>query len=302
MHYPPQRPAPLDWVATPPPGPPAPASPRRFGPYLGPPSYRSTPRWGFPALAWRWPTSVAAAESTTSATEQVRTRGRLAMGALVALAIFSVLAAGAEAWRYVLLLSARTSALPRGTVAASDSLVVTSAFASVAFGIAAAALLLWWLVPARKAAQEIAGYASARPMWQVVVGVVVPGINLVVPGAVVAELEHAAMRKPGDERPSPSGLVRTWWIALAVGGVAFAVTVLWRLRDSVQAKADGVLISAATDLIAAAVAVLTVLVVLRISALLAPVDPDSVRLMRVISVDGAPAPELRTHRTPGAQR
>ncbi|CRK60810.1 PROBABLE CONSERVED TRANSMEMBRANE PROTEIN [Alloactinosynnema sp. L-07] len=302
MHYPPPRPVPMDWVATPPPGPPAPASPRRFGPYTGPPSYRSTPRWGFPALAWRWPTAVPTNERTASVTQRLRERGKLAIGALVGVATFSVLTAVAEIWRYTLLVKARTSALPRGTVALSDSLVITGAVVSIAFGVAAVAALLWWLVPARRAAQDGAGYASARPMWQVLVGVVVPGLNLVVPGAVVAELEHAAMRKPGDERPSPSGLVRWWWIALAAGGVMFAVSVLWRLRDSVQAKADGVLLSAATDLVAAVVAVLTLLVVLRISALLAPVDPDSVRLMRVIRVDGAPAPELRTHRTPGASR
>ncbi|WP_436493077.1 DUF4328 domain-containing protein [Actinokineospora sp. HUAS TT18] len=300
MQYP--RPVPMEWVATPPPGPPPPASPRRFGPYTGPPSYRSTPRWGFPALAWRWPTAVQAAEPEASATEQVRSRGRLAIGALVAVAVFSGLTAAAEVWRYALLVKARTSALPRDTVALSDSFVITGAAVSIAFGVAAVALLLWWLVPARRAAQDGAGYASARPLWQVAASFLVPGLNLIVPGAAMAELEHAALRKPGDERPSPSGLVRSWWIALAVGGGFFAVSVLWRFRDSVQAKADGVLLSAATDVVAAVVAVFTVLVVLRISALLAPVDPESVRLLRVVRVEGAPAPELRTYRPPGTQR
>jgi hypothetical protein len=293
---------PMDWVATPPPGavvvPPA----RRFGRYAGPPSYRTPPRWGFPAMAWRWPTVVPTGTEATSVIEQLRIRGRLALAALSAVAVFSVLAAAAEIWRYVLLLRARTNALPRSAVDLSDNLVTTGSVLSLTAGVLAVFTTVWWLVPARRAAAEVAGYDSARPRLHVAIALVVPGLNLIVPGAIIAELEHAALCKPVDQRPSPSALVRWWWGAIAASGVLFAATLLWRQRDGVQAMADGVLLTAATDVMAAVVAVLTALVIVRLAALLAPIDRTTVRRMRLVSVEGAPVPPLREHRPPGSQR
>lgn len=292
----------MGWVATPPPGPSASAPPRRFTRYTGPPSYRTPPRWGFPALAWRWPTAVPTGAEAVPVMEQLRVRARYAVAMLSLVAFFAVLTAGAEIWRYVLLVQARTSALRRGTVDLSDSLVITGAYLTLFVGALAIAATLWWLVPARQAAADVAGYESARPSAHVVLALLIPGLNLLVPGAVAAELEHAALRRAADERPTPSPLVRWWWATLCVSGVLFTATLLWRLRDGVQALADGVLLTAATDLAAAVVAVVTVVLVVRLSALLAPVDPAAARLMRVVRVDGAPAPPLRVSRQPGDKR
>ncbi|MGQ0842147.1 DUF4328 domain-containing protein [Actinokineospora sp.] len=272
-------------------------------PYLGPPSYATPPRWGFPALAWRWPTSVpGVANDEPVAVERVRGRARLAVSALWMQAVVAVLAAGAEVWRYVLLVDSRSTALSRATVDLSDTLVVSGAVLAIAAGALSIMLTLWWLALARRAAADLAGYAPPRPDWHLLPGLVVPGVNLVMPGAVVAELEHAVLRRPVAERPRPTRLVRWWWAAVVVGGLLFAATVLWGFRAGVQAQADGVLLHAATNLAAGVVAVLTALVVARLSSLIAPIDPASVRLMRVVRVDGAPEPPLRAVRQTGAKR
>ncbi|MDQ3402235.1 MAG: DUF4328 domain-containing protein [Actinomycetota bacterium] len=294
--------APVEWVATPPPGPPAPEARRRQVPYTGPPSYLTPPRWSFPVLAWRWPTSVAGIDVESESIERVHSRARLAMSALWLLAVVAVLTSGAEVWRYVLLLGGRTNTLPRDTVELSDTLVVTGSVLSIAAGALALTLVLWWLLPTRRAAAEAAGYEPARSDWQLLPGLFVPGLNLVVPGAMLAELEHAILVKPAAERPKPSALLRSWWIVLVGNGVLFAATVLWRFRDTAQAHADGVLLSAATNLAAGVLAVLTVLVIARLSSLLAPTDPAEIRLMRVVRVDGAPEPPLRATRPAGAVR
>lgn len=293
----------MRWVATPPPGAGGPPRrPRRLR-YLGPPSYASPPRWGFPPLAWRWPTSVPGATAREPASvDRVRALARYAVTALVVLVAMLLVAAAGEIWRYVLLLASRTSALPRGVVAASDALVVTGAVLSIIAGVLAAVTVLWWLFVARRVAADLAGHEPARPDWQVLLYLVIPGINLAVAGAVLAEFEHAVLHRAAGERPRPTRLVLWWWGVWVGGGLLCGATLLWRFRAGVQAQADGVVLAAVTDLAAIAVAVVTVLVVRRFSTLLAPIDPASVRFMRVIRVDGAPEPELRATRPAGAAR
>jgi hypothetical protein len=234
--------------------------------------------------------------------DRVLALGRQVMVVLWGLAVMAAVAAGGEIWRYVLLLRSRSGAFASGVVDASDALVITAAMLAIAFAVIAATLVVWWLMLARACAAEQAGYQPARPDWQVLVCLVIPGINLVVAGCVLAELEHAVLRRPVEQRPRPGRLVLWWWIAWVASGLLFAGTVLWRLRDGVQAQADGVLVTAAVDLAAVAVAVLTALVVRRLGTLLAPVDPARVRLMRVVTVEGAPPPPLRPGRPAGAPR
>ncbi|HET9138030.1 DUF4328 domain-containing protein [Actinophytocola sp.] len=292
------------WVATPPPGS-APATPprRRPGRYQGPPSYSSPPRWGFPALAWRWPTSVPGTPTRAPATvDQVRSLARQAVPMLWVVAVTALIAAAAEIWRYVLLVQSRTAALSRATVEFSDGLVGTGAVLCIAFALVAACLTVWWLLAARSAAADLAGVGPARPSWQVLVGLVIPGVNLVVPGSALAELEHTVLRRPVEQRPRPSRLVLAWWVAWWVSGLLCTAALLWRLRTGVQAQADGVLLHALTYLAAAVVAVLSVWVVRGLTTLLVPIDPASVRLLRVLKVEGAPDPPLRARRPPGAAR
>jgi hypothetical protein len=215
-------------------------------------------------------------------------------------AISAFLAGGGEVWRYVLLLVGRTEALPADVVAVSDALVNTGAALAAVTGLLCVVLVPRWLLAAREVAAGISGDGPARPDWQVLLGVLLPGLNLFVAGSVFAELEHTALGLAGRERPRPSRLVVVWWSTWAGGELLAIVTLLLGLRTDVGSRANGVLWYAATDLVAVAVAVLTVLVVNVITSVLAPTS-IAVR-QQVVRVDGAPEPPLRPARPTGAVR
>jgi hypothetical protein len=293
----------LRWVATPPPG----AWPRRRVPpperYYGPPSYPVPPRWGFPNLVWRRPTSVpGTASDEVRPIDRMPVLSRSLIGVLFAFALLSVVAAGAEVWRYVLLVQGRESALNRSVVAFSDGFVLTAGLLASILALLPAGLTLWWLLVARRAAADVSGDDPARPVWQVLVGVLVPIANLPMALSIAGELEHAVLGRPRDVRPKPSRQILVWWGAWLLNWVLLGVTIVWRFRDDVQSMADSVVLVALTDLAAAALAVVTALVVRRFSALVAPSDARAVRSMRVLKVTGAPEPELRNARPAGAAR
>jgi Domain of unknown function (DUF4328) len=218
--------------------------------------------------------------------EQMRGLAALAVPLLGLTALVVLVTAVGEGWRYALLLNSRFDAVPAGPLRASDALVVTGGVVSVLSSILAGAVTLGWLVHASKVAASSAAVTPARPGWQLVLGALVPGVNLVVPGAVLAELEHAALSRDPNGRPKPSRLVLGWWIAWASGLVLAGATLLWNLREGVQARADGVLLHVATDLVAGLVALTTIVVVKRLTRLLSPVQLASARRMVVVRVPG----------------
>jgi hypothetical protein len=270
---------PTKWVATspaPPRGAPPPAQPRAR--YTGPPRYPSPPTWGFPALPWHRekPASVSAPETAAAG------HAGLLIPLLRGLAVLALVASAAEIWRYVLLLGSRTAALDAGQVAASDALVQAASWVCTLMAVVVGAYLLFWVFLVIRAAAARSGVRPSRGRGAVLLGWLVPGLNLSVPGAVLAEVEHAALGRPPNQRPRPSRLLLVWWLLWA-GNVVFGVlAVIWLLRSGVQAKADGVLLHAAVDLLAAATAVVTARVVAWLTALVNP--PRSIRLPTVVSV------------------
>lgn len=300
----PLQPMRVDWVATPPPGAyPQPQSRAQRLNYGGPPNYPVPPRWGFPLLAWRWPTAVPGTIEQADSVDNVRRLGRTAQNSLWVVAFVAVWGAGSEIWRYVLLSLSRFGALDAGVVLTSDAMVVSSWFVMLAGWIVALVLVLVWIRRARNVAADLVGYGPSRSGVDALLLLLVPFVNLVVPGSVLAELEHAVERRPATERPRPSKLLRWWWGFWVAAGVMFWITLLWRvLADSTQALANGVLVHAFQDLVLAGVAVTTALVVRRLTTLLLPVDSASVRLMRVVEVKDAPEPPLRAVRASGSPR
>lgn len=272
----------LVWVAEPPPGPPAPA-PRRRLPYTGPPRYRFPPRWGFPARAWVPTGDPAPADPVWAARTMAASVGPL----LWATAVIALLAAAAEAWRYGLLLASRDGALGPGAVAASDAFVASAGTLAPILGLLSGGLVVLWCVRAARAAAEVAGVRPARSTRAVLIGWLVPGLNLAVPGSVLAEIEHSGLRLPPGRRPRPSRLLLAWWAAWAGSGLLAVVVLAWSLRTGVQARADGVVLHAVLDLLAAATAVLTARVVTRLTRLLLP-NPRPQREI-LVSVSGPPA-------------
>ncbi|AHH93480.1 hypothetical protein BC739_006352 [Kutzneria viridogrisea] len=297
-----------EWVATPPPR----ALPqsgsrtgrfRRPSPYTGPPSYPAPPRWGFPRLSWRWPVSVPTGGSTAKPVDQLRMLARNAALTLWLTAATLGLAAVGEGWRFVLLLLSRDGALSREVLAYSDALVVTAGVVSAVSAVASALLALGWLLRARQVAATAADQVPARSRRQVLFGLLVPGLNLVLAGSILAELEHTAARQPASERPKPSRQLLWWWGAWALSQVLFLVTMLVLFLDgSVQGMANGVELHLLADLVAAFLAVASAQFIARITTLLEPVDLTTVHRLRVLRVTDSPAPPLRAVRAPGSVR
>ena len=198
----------------------------------------------------------------------MRTIGKTVTAAAMAVAL---LAAGAETWRYVLLLASREGALSADAVAASDALVLAAGTGTVLLGLVAGGFVVAWTLPAAVAAATRSGSRPSRSRQELLLGWLVPGWNLVVPGPVLAEIEHGALDRPPSRRPRPSRLVGAWWLLWVVGGVLAAAVLAWSWRTGVQARADGVVLHAVLDLVAAATAGVTAVLVGRLTALLNPV-------------------------------
>jgi hypothetical protein len=256
------------WVAEPPPAavPPLPVPfPTR---YTGPPRYRERPQWGFPIGPWRWadpPPPPVPSERTA------RSLAGVTVPLLWSVAAVALLAAGAETWRYVLLLDSRGGALSADAVAASDALVLAAGVGALLLGLAAGAVTVAWTVQASAAAAQRSGSRPSRSARLIVLGWLVPGVNLVVPGSVLAEIEHGALDRPVDRRPRPSRLLLVWWGLWAAGVLLSAFTLAWSRRTGVQAVADGVALHVVVDLLAALTAGATAVLVSRLTALLGPV-------------------------------
>ncbi len=202
---------------------------------------------------------------------------------LWATALLAATSAGAEIWRYALLLRSRHEALPAGTVSASDALVLSAGVVCLVVGAGAGALLVLWSIRAIHAAAERSGARPSRSDRTIVAGWLVPVVNLSVPGSLLTEIEHAALDRPVSDRPRPSRLVLTWWVLWAGGIVLATITLMWGLRDGVQARADGVVLHALVDLLAVATAIVTVRVVTLLSALLTPTPlPRRIQLVKVL--------------------
>jgi len=236
-----QRPVTRRWVAKPPP---RAASRSRGRRELGPtPRYFSTPRWGLPLVSW----APAMTLKPPTARERMVAHANTARPLLIGAAAILVLAALAELWRYALLLRSRTELLPARTVAISDSAVITAGvLAPLAVAVALVTCTLW-LIRARQAAAERIGRREPRSTRSIALAVVVPVWNLVMPGVLLTELERDLNTEP--ERDVSTELERD--------------VRLWRLRGTVQAQADGVLLAALSDLVAAGTVVLTLVLVQR---------------------------------------
>jgi hypothetical protein len=257
----------LAWVAEPPPvkgGPPLPVRPRFR--YTGPPRYGAIPRWGFPPVPWRGAAEPVAVSPVARTGALLHTlTWLLPVTAGVALVGFA-----AETLRYVLLLLSRDEALPAPLVAFSDGAVAFGGWASLAGAVGCGILLVLWSLRAREAAAVRSGTTPSRSTLGVVAGWVVPGLNLSVPGSVLAEIEHLALDRPATEPVRPSRPLLVWWGVWAASVVLGVVVALWSLRSGTQALADGVVLHALLDLLAAVTALLTLRVVRRLTALLEP--------------------------------
>ncbi|MDA3646055.1 DUF4328 domain-containing protein [Saccharopolyspora indica] len=289
----PGPPRPSRWVATPPGGPPRPKPRKQQRRYSGPPAYPAVPRWGFPMLAWRWPLALPARQHVNAEARAEATTGT-ALVTLWITAGVAGLATLAEGWRYVLLLMSRDGALARTPLAISDALVSTTGFLLWVLGVLSGVLVVLWGLRARAAAAERIGVRNARPDWQVVVGVLVPGLNFFVPGSAVAELEHSVLVAEGARergaRPFPTLRVRLWWAVWVATLLVGWFTILWGFRGTVQALADGVVLHTLNNALVTLLAVLTARLIKYVMTLLVEPDPTELHRFQVRAVRATPPP------------
>lgn len=263
------------WVATTPDGlRPREPVPARL-PYAGPPRYLQIPRWSL----WPWaerpepgsPDGPLAPRPAPAPQDALRNRAVLLRRLAITTAGLAGVAAAGEVFRYVLLLLSRDRALSGVALGWSDAIVTLFGLLAPIAALATGVVFLRWLLDARAIAAEISGTRPWRSRRVLLLGCVLPPFTLTVPGATLAEIEHAAAGRDPRTRPVPSRPVLVWWVAWAVGVVLGVVTVVHGFWTSTQALADGVVLHALVDLAAAGAAWATVRVVAHLTELLAPV-------------------------------
>lgn len=207
---------------------------------LGPtPEYHDVPRWGLTDRR------VVEVDETTRS----ETIADLAPTLLVGTAVVFGLAALAEAFRYGVLLFNRTRLVDPIVLAVSDSAVWAMQVCGPLVALAAAVASGLRLLEVRRRVFTERGTTDPRPPLFVLVCAVVPGVNLAMPGVFLTEI--------GADDPRLLRAIRTWWVLWVLNAVLFVVVVLWRQRDTLQSRADGVLLTACAAALAAVVAVST---------------------------------------------
>ncbi|TWH23035.1 uncharacterized protein DUF4328 [Rhodococcus rhodochrous J45] len=229
------------WVARPAGGPPTtePASPSRGRPSAETPSYREMPRWGL----------LDPLPDEDVEPDRAETAADLAPTLLVGTAVVFGLAALAEAVRYGVLLYNRTRLVDPLVLAVSDAAVWATQVVGPVVALAAAVASGLRLIDLRRRIYAERGLAESRSPLSILAGLVVPGLNLAMPGVFLTEI--------ADRDPRLLRAIRTWWVLWVVNGVLVVVLLAWRQRDTLQARADGVLLTAVLAALGAVVALST---------------------------------------------
>lgn len=206
------------------------------------PRYTRIPRWGLFDVP---PQAPAAAQRPLG----------LLTGAvsllLIGTAVLFVLAAAAEFGRYLILLRNRTRLIENWLLIVSDVSVYLFALGALVLALLSALALVGWLIEVRRAAYGDRKRRDPRSVFTLVLGCLIPVANLLWPGVFLTET--ARIR----EDPRALRAARIWWCGWILNGLLVVAALLWRNAGSLQAEADGVSLTALTDLVAAAMAVLT---------------------------------------------
>ncbi|MEU5841220.1 DUF4328 domain-containing protein [Rhodococcus sp. NPDC047139] len=190
------------------------------------PSYREMPRWGL--------TDPLPIEDDEP--DRAETAADLAPTLLVGTAVVFGLAAVAEAVRYGVLLFNRTRLVDPLVLAVSDAAVWATQVVGPIVALAAAVASGFRLLDLRRRIYAERGLADSRQPLSVLAGLVIPGVNLAMPGVFLTEIAGHDARL--------LRAVRIWWVLWVVNGVLVVALLAWRQRDTLQARADGVLLTA----------------------------------------------------------
>ena len=173
--------------------------------------------------------------------------------------------AGAELWRFVLMLQGRTLVLSGAAVRASDILVAASGIAVVLFAVLTLVMAVPALVRTHAFAARRLGRAPSRSAGGVLARLLVPVWNLYGAGQIVTEIDRmlAAHDSADDREPRASRITVLWWLSWIASAVLVVATLARGLGGSLQAIADTVELHIGVDLLAAVVAGLGAVMLLR---------------------------------------
>ena len=244
------------WIAYPPTGSPARSKPKpaRRPPYAGPPSYRGGhPQWAFPPVVWHDLPATDPFPVVRDPAPALRSAAWLSL----ATAVLAVVAAGAEMWRFSLMLDSRTKVLSGRMVQNSDILVAATGSAVVLAGLATLLVGAAALVRAHRAAAVRLGRAPSRRPVAIAARLLVPIWNIYGAGQIVAEVDRMLAGAKGtdsDKAARVSRLTMLWWLGWIVSSLLMIATLVRGIGGSLQAIADTVELHIALDLVAVVVA------------------------------------------------
>lgn len=219
------------------------------------PRYETVPNWGLRDIP-RDP----AANRPSGRVEQYAARAQILV---IVTAVLLAFAAVAEALRYGILLYNRTRLVSPVTLAVSDASVFFAQIGALVTGLLALITSSCWLIRQRRATFTADRAVDPRSVRWMLALSMLPVVRIVMPGVYLTEVVRLRVRTGyGDYREE--ALVRIWWSVWALSNVLVIVQLLWTMRGSLQARADGVLLSAVVALVAAVSAVLTLAVMRRL--------------------------------------
>ena len=256
-----------------------PRGPRRVRPYAGPPSYRGGhPQWAFPPVVWRNLPDRDPAVPVDDPADALK----WSAGLSVLTSVAALVAAGAEIWRFVLLLEGRALVLSGSVVRSSDVLVAASGLAVLTFAVLMAVFAVPALVRTHHAAARRLGCEPSRSGPGIVARLLVPIWNIFGAGQIVTEIDRMLARfrsrKTSEIRSDQSSaaepaaqpatvrsswLVKAWWLGWIISALLIIATLARGFGGSLQAIADTVELHIAVDLAAAVVAGLAAVILLR---------------------------------------
>ncbi|MDV6232142.1 DUF4328 domain-containing protein [Rhodococcus cercidiphylli] len=219
------------------------------------PHYASTPTWGL--------RDIPRDPEADRRVGRVERYAANAQNLVLVTAMLLALAAFAEVFRYGILLHNRVRLISPITLAVSDALVYFAQVGALVIGLAALITSSCWLIDQRRLAFTAAGSTDPRSVRPMLLLSMLPLVRIVMPGVYLTEVVRLRGGADADVHRELT-LVRIWWAVWAASNALVIVQLLWNLRDSLQARADGVLLSAFVALVAAVSAVLTLAVMRRL--------------------------------------
>jgi hypothetical protein len=169
-----------------------------------------------------------------------------------------LVAAGAEIWRFALMLEGRKLVLSGDVVRASDVLVAASGLAVVLAALLTVAVAVPTLLRTHVAAARRLGWEPSRSPRGIVARLLVPFWNVYGAGQIVTEIDGMLSAAAGDapegDRPRASRLTAVWWLSWIVSSVLMIATLARGFGGSLQAIADTVQLHICLDVVAAVVA------------------------------------------------